>query len=315
MEGSLAPRCGRRVFILGSAAAGLVPSALSAAETKTAESTKTSRILFGACRYGVEDVALMKSIGYDFWEWLAESAFNPAKDAEWWKRQRDEIAKRPLPLRSCTGFIPSRFRLTGPEADHAPALDYAETVMRRADEAGLQAVVFGSGGARNVPGDFFSKDRKWRPDLQKGAEQYAEFCAALAKRIADLKTACVVIEPLRPKESNIVNFVWQGRQIVEDVASPRIMLLADIYHMMEGREEADSIIRAGKYLRHCHIADWKTRSFPGANPAQTYRLKPYFDALKAVGYCGGVSCECGWGNKKDFAKNLEIALKTMKGMA
>ncbi len=96
--------------------------------------------------------------------------------------------------------------------------------------------------------------------------------------------------------------------------SPRIQQLADIFHMMMGRESAESIIRAGDHLRHCHIAEWQTRQFPGHDPAETYRLKPYFDALKAIGYTGGVSCECGWGDKGDLARNLETALKTMKGL-
>ena len=43
-------------------------------------------------------------------------------------------------------------------------------------------------------------------------------------------------------------------------------------------------------------------------------MRPYFAALKDIGYTGGVSCECGWGAKGDLAKNLEIALKTMKSL-
>ena len=107
------------------------------------------RILFGACRSSVEDVTIMRDLGYDFWEWGAGAAFDPAKDDEWWKRQKDEIAKRPLPLRSCNGFIPGKFRLTGPKADHAPALDYAEKVLRRAmtPPAGSEDVGTATAGA------------------------------------------------------------------------------------------------------------------------------------------------------------------------
>ncbi|MBQ6330033.1 MAG: sugar phosphate isomerase/epimerase, partial [Kiritimatiellae bacterium] len=124
----------------------------------------------------------------------------------------------------------------------------------------------------------------------------------------------VVIEPLRPNETDIIHYVWQGLQIVEEVNSPRLRQLADIFHMMMGREPAESIVKAGDRLMHCHIAEWKTRQFPGHDPEQTYRLKPYFDALKEIGYAGGVSCECGWGEPGDLAKNLETALKTMKGL-
>ena len=124
----------------------------------------------------------------------------------------------------------------------------------------------------------------------------------------------VVIEPLRAKESNIVNFVWQGKKIVDEVNSPRLRLLADIYHMMMGDEKADSIVKAGPILKHCHIADFDTRMFPGHDPKKAYILKPYFDALKAIGYDGGVSCECGWGGKGEFAKNAKTAIETMKGL-
>ena len=253
----------------------------------------------------------MRDLGYDFWEWGAGAAFDPAKDEEWWKRQKDEIAKRPLPLRSCNSFIPGKFRLTGPNADHAPALDYAEKALRRADEMGVKTIVFGSGGARNVPGDFTGKDR---PDLEKGTCQYADFCRELAKRAADLKTTAVVIEPLRPNESNIVNYVFQGLAICRDVNSPRLRQLADIFHMMMGGDPASAIIEAGPLLKHCHIADYGTRQFPGHDPRETRRLAPYFDALKAIGYAGGVSCECGWGDAKDFAKNAKTAIDTMKSL-
>ena len=119
---------------------------------------KKGRILFGACRSSVEDVKTMRELGYDFWEWGAGSAFDPSKDDAWWRKQKDEIAKRPLPLRSCNGFIPGKFRLTGPKANPAPALDYAEKILRRADEVGVQTIVLGSGGARNLPKDWVKAD-------------------------------------------------------------------------------------------------------------------------------------------------------------
>lgn len=274
---------------------------------------KCGRILFGACR-PVDDAKLMASIGYDFWEWGVAAAFDPGQDDEWWKRQRDLILSQPIPLRSCNSFIPGTFRLTGPKADFEPALKYAETALRRAEEIGVKTLVFGSGGARNVP-SVFGPDQKERADIEKGVDQYTDFCKALCRRVSDLRTVTIVIEPLRPNESNIINYVWQGLQIVEEVASPRLALLADIFHMMMGRETAESLVKAGSLLRHCHIASYGDRLFPGSNPAMVDRFRPYFDALRAIGYTGGVSCECGWGETADLAKNLETALRTLKGLA
>ncbi len=269
---------------------------------------KKGRMLFGACR-GPGDVPLLKKLGYDFWEWGVASALVPDDVAGTkWAKRRDEILKAPLPMRSCSGFIPGKFRLTGPKANPGPALDYAERACRRADEVNLPVIVFGSGGARNVPGDFVKGPR---PDIQKGTRQMADFCKKLAERIKDCKVT-IVIEPLRPNESNIVNYVWQGLRMVKEVNSPRIQQLADIYHMIEGGETADSLVMAGSQLKHCHIATKGSRQYPGANDTEAFL--PYFAALKKIGYAGGVSCECGWGKKGDLEKNLSKALATMKDL-
>ena len=288
----------------------LTVAAGAAAWTGLAGAGTKGRILFGACRSSVDDVKAMRELGYDFWEWGAGAAFDPSKDDAWWRKQKDEIAKRPLPLRSCNGFIPGKFRLTGPKANPAPALDYAETILRRADEVGVQTIVLGSGGARNLPKDWVKSDPA---AAEKGLRQFTDFCVALAKRVADLKTVQVVIEPLRPKESNLVNFVWQGLKLVEEVNSPRIQQLADIFHMIEGGESAASIDKAGALLKHCHIATKGSRQYPGANDTEVFL--PYFAALKRIGYAGGVSCECGWGKKGDLKKNLATALSTMEDLA
>lgn len=297
---------GRREFLglaAGAAAIAAVPSA------RAAEAPK-GRILLGACR-PLESAKVLKSIGYDFIEGTVGLCFVPDKGEEAWKRQREKIQSLPLPLRSCAGFLPASLRLTGPKADHEKALAYAETALRRADEVGVPSIVFGSGGARNVPGDFCGKNR---PDIAKGVRQYAEFCRKLCARVADLKTVQIVIEPLRANESNIINFVWQGVKIVREVNSPRLRQLADIYHMIEGDEGPESIVRAGDLLKHCHIAAPGTRSYPGSGKDDAAKLKPYFEALRSIGYTGGVSCECGWGAKKDTAKNLERAFALLKSL-
>ena len=178
----------------------------------------------------------------------------------------------------------------------------------------MTSVVFGSGGARNVPGDMCGPAAE-RPDPERATEQFAEFCRALADRTRDLRKTVVAIEPLRPRESNIVNYVWQGQQIVRDIGSPRIRVLADIFHMIMGRESPRSIVEAGCYLKHVHIAEKTTRKYPGF---QDYDFAPYFDALKKIGYTGGISCECGWPSAKNPAElraAREKALAVMKKFA
>lgn len=274
-----------------------------------------SKVLFGVCR-PISEAKRLKAHGYDFIETPAAAAFVPTKGEEDWKRRRDEILGCGLPLRSCNGFLPGSFRLTGPNADFAPALDYAEKILRRAEEVGTKTIVFGSGGARNVPGDICG-DKSQLPDPERGVEQFTEFCRLLCDRVADLKTVQVVVEPLRPKESNIINYVWQGMQIVREVNHPRLQELADLFHMICGKESAQSIVDAGCHLKHCHIASKGTRAYPGSRPDDAEIFRPYFDALKAIGYRGGVSCECSWPKNGEAAldKALDTALALMKSLA
>lgn len=272
-----------------------------------------TRFLFGACR-PLADAPILKAAGCDFIECDVASALVPLKKGDDWKRQRDYIASLPLPLSACNCFIPGTFRLTGPDADFKPALDYAETVLRRAEEVGVKYVVFGSGGARNVPGDYCAKDRKNVPDTEKGLVQFTAFCRELSMRMSDLKDVSVLVEPLRPRESNIINYVWQGAQVCNDIGSDRVKLLAGFFHMMMGRESADSIRSAGKLVRHCHIAEYGSRAFPGSDRSLDERYKPFFNALRDIGYSGGISCECNWIDTAKLPRKLETALEVMRSL-
>ncbi len=270
-----------------------------------AEPTSGGRFLFGVCTGDANELQTLRDIGFDYVEMSVAQAMEPEKSDADWRRTKERILAAPLPLRACNGFLPGTFRLTGSRADFPPALAYAATACRRADELGCPYIVFGSGGARNVPAGF---------PVEEGRDQFADFCGQLARAISDCKVT-VVLEPLRPSESNIVQYVWQGMQIVDEVNSPRIRLLADIYHMMMGREPAESIIRAGNRLLHCHVACNRTRAYPGHS--DTTELVPYFNALHAIGYAGGVSCECGWdppGDTRSRSGKLALALETLRSL-
>lgn len=271
------------------------------------------RMLFGVCvGNDLNSVKELKELGYDFFEGAAGQTLMPTKDGDDWKRQRDAILSAGLPLRSCNGFLPGNFRLTGPKASWDEPLAYAEKVCRRADEVNMDYIVFGSGGARQVPRADKNKPA-FPEDVKRGFEQFTGFCEKLAKRIAGCKVT-VVIEPLRPKECNLINYVWESLQIVDKIGSPRIMQLADLFHMAEGGEKPDSIVKAGARLKHCHIATPGGRKAPGLEAPGV--LLDYFKALRSIGYAGGVSCECGWGSKGTNKREARAkALALMKEWA
>lgn len=287
----------RREFLSTAAGAALCAGCDTLCSSRASE----AHILFGTTR-GIGDVPLMADLGYDFWETAVAGALRP-DDADW-SKTRSAILAAPIPLRSCNGFLPGKFRLTGPNASFDEPLKYAELACRRADELGMKTIVFGSSGARNAP-DGFPKE--------KAEAQFVEFLKRLAERIDSCRVS-VVLEPLQPKEANFLNFVKEGVAMCREVGSPRIRQLADIFHMEQGGEDASSITLAGDLLLHCHIAEKGDRTAPGMR-GDGSEFVPYFKALVDIGYRGGVSCECGWGDKKDLRRNLAVALSLMKRLA
>ena len=288
-------RLNRREFMQTLTAVGAVGGAGLARARPPA-----SQILFGICS-SLDKAEKLKAVGFDYIEGGVATTLKPdVSDAEF----APDIAKLKacaLPIRSCAGFFPRNFRLTGDDADHDTALKYAVKACHRADAIGMPFIVLGSGGARKVPAGF---------DMARGKAQFIEFCQKLGDRIKDCKVT-IVLEPLNKSETNLLNSVADGIEYVDAVGNPRIQLLADFYHMMKEGEGPDSIRKAGARLRHCHLAELEGRKAPGTKGED---LSRYFTALRDVGYSGGVSCECGW-PKENVEKAWKKALATMREQA
>lgn len=262
--------------------------------------SRQGKLLFGICA-GPDKAERLKAIGYDFIEGGVGGTFKPTMPDAEYAVELAKLKQSALPFRSCNGFIPSTYRLTGPETTHDTALEYAVTACRRADLLGVPCIVFGSGGARKLPDGF---------DTAKGKEQFIDFCRKLGARIRDLKVT-IVLEPLNKGETNLLNSVTEGIAYVDAIDRPRIQLLADFYHMLKEDESPDAIRKAGARIRHCHIAELEGRKAPGTKGED---LSGYFKALHDIGYTGGVSCECGW-PKENVEEAWKKALATMRQQA
>jgi sugar phosphate isomerase/epimerase len=116
-----------------------------------------------------------------------------------------------------------------------------------------------------------------------------------------------VVEPLNRAETNIINSVDEGAEIVRAVAHPNVRLLADTFHMAREGEGPDAIRRAGDLLAHVHCAEKAERRPLGLGVGEDHR--PYFKALKDIGYAGRVSIEAGW---KDFPAELPAAVAELR---
>ena len=85
-----------------------------------------------------------------------------------------------------------------------------------------------------------------------------------------------------------------------------IRVLADLYHIWQEVEPFTNIVEAGDWLAHVHIAEPVKRKYPGNDD---FDFSDFFTALKAAGYDGRVSCECGF---DDFERDVKVALNTLR---
>lgn len=206
-------------------------------------------------------------------------------------RMREALESSGIRAGALNVMLPGSFRLTGPDADLAPVLDYLEKGFERAALLGTRVQVFGSGTARNVPDGF---------PMPRAMEQLAEFLR-LAAPIAAKHGIRIAVEPLNPGECNIVNTVEDALSLVRLAAVPEAGVLADWYHMAAQGEGTSGMLAARDRLLHCHIANPAGRRFP--MPGDGADFAGFFSALKQIGYGAGISVE-GSGSIEEYPQTL-----------
>ena len=206
-----------------------------------------------------------------------------------------------LPLVSFNGMFPGDIRLTGEWVDYQKIDGYLFEAMEKASLFCPEVIVFGSSAARNTPNGF----------QKEYGEKQLEFL--LAKHIAPImdsyQTVCAV-EPLRLAESNLVNTLSDGEKLVQSVNEKRIGLLADFYHMMQNGEDIRELMQLTAPPVHLHLAS-KDRKLPHPDDGTDY--KALFDTLKALGYQGKISIECGI--DQPYEQNIRTAVEYLRSMA
>ena len=233
--------------------------------------------------------------GLSFLEGTVADLLCPRRDEQAFERRLAAAEACPLPVEAANCLLPADLKTTGPEVDTQAVDAHIAIVCRRAKRMGLKILVYGSGDSRRVPEGFDHGEataqiighlKRWGP---MAAEAGLSF----------------VLEPLHKAECNIVTTVSEGAAIVRAVGHPNVRLLADTYHMACDQEEPAGIIEAGALLAHAHCAEARGR-VPVGLGGEDHR--PYFRALKAIGYDGRIAIEAKW---EDFEAQLPRAVEAL----
>ncbi|RCR67416.1 sugar phosphate isomerase/epimerase family protein [Larkinella punicea] len=287
----------RRAFLKG--ATGIlagITAANTLAKAGMGEATSAGLSLpLGVCA-GYEKVGLLKSLGFSFIEESVGRFLIPDAGDSQYEKNRVALKTEGLPVRSYIYFFPGSLKSVGPTLHHEAILQRADLALKRAKECGSKNIVFGSGGSRAIPDGF---------DRATAKAQHIELCKKMAP-LAEKHGVTLAVEPLNRGETNFINSLAEGVEIIQAVNNPWFKLQCDIYHMLKEDEKPEEIIKYRQYITHCHIAEKQKRTAPGVMGDD---FKPYFRALKQIKYESGLSLECNW---TDFDKEVAIGLASVK---
>ena len=241
---------------------------------------------------GRQYLPLVASCGYDYAE-LPLAQVMELTDAEF-EKMLGELKDLQLCCEVCNNFFPAYVRLTGPDTDEKKIRDYLEKAVSRAERLGAKRIVFGSGGAKNVP-EGFSKDTAF--DQIVNVLQMAEEMTAP-------KGILIVIEPLNQKESNIILNLPDGKKLMEAVSRKGVVQLVDYYHYTLEKETTNILKQCAPNIYHVHVAHPEGRVFP-KEIDQGMRI--FLDTLKDAGYDERISIEAYAEDKeKDLQEFLQM---------
>ena len=175
------------------------------------------------------------------------------------------------------GWVKHKLTLTSPDSEvHGKAMVFVEEMIEFA--AALDApVIIGSMQGRAADGS-----------TRETALGYLSQALLNLGLFAAKYNLPLLYEPLNRYETNLVNRLADGVELLKGLGTSNVKLLADLYHMnIEEANLADALRAAAGFVGHVHFADSNRRA---AGMGHT-DFAPVAAALREIGYEGYLSAE------------------------
>src|SRR5438067_3305987 len=228
-----------------------------------------------------ETAAQLPDKSFDFIEAHVQEFLVPEKSEEDFERNLKAAKGVSKQIKAANCFLLGELKCVGPHVDHDRLMRYTETVFRRAQKAGIEIIVFGSGASRAVSDNFFKADTMNQfTRLLRLLGQSAQFCGVT-----------IVVEPLNSEECNFINTLSEGAEAVMLADHPNVRLLVDSYHLRMQKEPVSEIVRFGHLIKYAHVSEHAGRGWPGKARED---LSDFYEALKTIHYNGRLAIESKW---------------------
>ena len=178
---------------------------------------------------------------------------------------------------SGAGKVLQKLTFTSPDPDiRKRAVEFIAGIIDAAAEFGSQIMV-GS-----------MQDSARSGVTREQAMEWLIECLNQMAKIAKEKDVTLVFEPINRYETNLINTLQQGVEIIKSVDYKNVLLVADLFHMnIEESSISDSIIDAGEHIGHFHFVD-SNRKAPGFGHINFQEVG---SAVKQINYSGYFSVE------------------------
>ncbi|MHC4994287.1 MAG: TIM barrel protein [Planctomycetota bacterium] len=166
------------------------------------------------------------------------------------------------------------------------------------------------GGPFGAPAIIGSMQGRWTADVDKqtALEYLADALNELGSHAEQYNTP-LIYEPLNRYETNLINTVVSGVDLLQTLDTQNVKLLPDLFHMNIEEDDVAQAFRDGKgWVGHVHFVD-STRKACGWGHTD---FAPIVAALEEIGYDGYVSAECfAIPTPEDAARQTAAAYKEL----
>jgi sugar phosphate isomerase/epimerase len=240
-------------------------------------------------------ISKASALGFD-----AIELFTPSADALDVEKLKSLLERHHLDLGAVgtgAGKVIQELTLTDQnEQVRKKAIEFIKEMVKFGAQLGAPAII-GSMQGNVVSGTDRAIVMNWLSDSLNELGAYAEEQGTF-----------LIYEPLNRYETNIVNTIEAGAELIDSLKTSNVKLLADLFHMnIEESNLEDSISKYINYIGHVHFADSNRRPIGFGHT----EISKAMEALISGGYTGSVSAEAfPWPNPDAAAEQTIIAFNT-----